>query len=60
MTDPITSVKLFSALPRATGAVLDMMHRGVITTPFISVTADPVKLVLDGPLAAKTCSKKIL
>lgn len=41
-------------------AVLDLVHRGVITTPFIDVTADLVGLEIDGPLAPKTWSKKIL
>ncbi|EHP88790.1 hypothetical protein GeomeDRAFT_0672 [Geobacter metallireducens RCH3] len=44
-------------------AVLDLVHRGVITTPFIDVTADLVEfnsLEKDGLLAPKTWSKKIL
>jgi hypothetical protein len=37
--------------------VLDLIHRGVITTPFIAATTDLVKfnsLEIDGPLAPKT------
>lgn len=44
-------------------AVPDLVHRGVITTPFIDVTADLVEfnsLEIDWPLAPKTWSKKIL
>jgi len=63
MLDFETSLKLFSSLSRAPGAVwteatrrkaphkpllllavLDLVHRGVITTPFIDVTADLVEL----------------
>ncbi|BBA69879.1 HNH endonuclease [Geobacter sulfurreducens] len=63
MTSLTTSLKLFSSLSRAPGAVwteatkrkaphkpllllavLDLVHRGVITTPFIDVTADLVEL----------------
>jgi len=44
-------------------AVLDLVQRGVITTPFIDVSADLVEfnsLEIDGPLTPKTWSKKIL
>lgn len=63
MSNLTTSLKLFSTLSRAPGAVwieatrrkaphkplmllavLDLVHRGVITTPFIDVTADLVEL----------------
>ncbi len=63
MTSLTHSLKLFSSLSRAPGAVwteatkrkaphkpllllavLDLVHRGVITTPFIDVTADLVEL----------------
>lgn len=63
MTELPISLKLFSSLSRAPGAVwteatkrkaphkpllllavLDLVHRGVITTPFIDVTADLVEL----------------
>src|SRR5512146_209444 len=63
MTDITPSLKLFSSLSRAPGAVwteatkckaphkpllllavLDLVHRGVITTPFIAVSGDLVEL----------------
>lgn len=41
-------------------AVLGLVQRGVIATPFIAITADLVEFGIDGSLTLKTWSKKIL